>query len=141
MAEADDARAREARAQALAPPALRARVVHEADPQPADLDRLLGRQAGSDVPAVAVAGDAVERGQRPELVEQRRVGHVARVEDVIGLGAGRDHRHGQWPLAPRPQVRIARDDDADRRHTMVQETTLSFLPTRLAVFLPPPPSR
>jgi hypothetical protein len=76
-----------------------------------DLHTLLGGHARGDIPAVAVAGHAVDRSERPELVEQRRVDDVARMQDAVRLSAGCEQCSGQRAAPARPEVRIARDDD------------------------------
>ena len=103
MAEADDASAGKVGAQACAAVTVGPGVVYERHRQPADLDRQLAGQARGHVPAVAIAGDTVERSERPELVEQRNIGHVARVQDAI-----RPRARGQQAQAAADRAGAAR---------------------------------
>ena len=95
MAEADDARAGKMGTQQRSPHVRATRVVDQRDRHARDLERLLHGQAGGDVPAVAVAGDPVERRERRELVEQPGGDHVAGVKDVVGARAGGEQRSRQ----------------------------------------------
>ena len=142
VAEADDARAREMGAQALAATALGAR------------SRAPARSATPPISSVCSAGRRAATSQPSQLPATPSSGASAPsssssaasvTSPVWRMRSASAHaveqRSRQRPPAPRPEMRVARDDDADLRHAMAQESTRSPAPTRLAVSAPPPPSR